>query len=142
MAQFKTAYLQRMVPVDAVVVGSVTEGTAVTSANRKAAICRNDFVIYTPATSTVPASITKATQAQVTAKQATHIVALTDMTISDGHVPTDLKDYRPSELVGATKTTAAAAGDEGLVKKVGLYPIWDWADIVQDADQNDAAQGT
>ena len=61
------------------------------------------------------------------------------MTISDGHVPTDNRDYRPSELVGATKTTAAAAGDEALVKKVGLYPIWDWADIVQDADANDVS---
>lgn len=139
MAQFKTAYLQRMVPVDAVVVGTVTEGTAVTSTNRKAAICRGDFVVYTAPTATVPASITKATQAQVTGKTATHIVALTDMTISDGHVPTDVKDYRPSELVGATKTTAAAAGDEALVKKVGLYPIWDWADIVQDADANDVS---
>lgn len=139
MAQFKTAYLQRMVPVDAVVVGTVTEGTAVTSTNRKAAICRGDFVVYTAPTATVPASITKATQAQVTRKTATHIVALTDMTISDGHVPTDVKDYRPSELVGATKTTAAAAGDEALVKKVGLYPIWDWADIVQDADANDVS---
>ena len=139
MAQFKTAYLQRMVPVDAVVVGSVNEGVAVTSANRKAAICRGDFVVYKPATATVPASITKATQTQVTAKTATHIVALTDMTISDGHVPTDVKDYRPSELVGATKATAAAAGDEALVKKVGLYPIWDWADIVQDADANDVS---
>ncbi len=139
MAQFKTAYLQRMVPVDAVVVGSVNEGVAVTSENRKAAICRGDFVVYTAPTATVPASITKATQAQVTGKTATHIVALTDMTISDGHVPTDVKDYRPSELVGATKATAAAAGDEALVKKVGLYPIWDWADIVQDADANDVS---
>lgn len=139
MAQFKTAYLQRMVPVDAVVVGSVNEGVAVTSANRKAAICRGDFVVYVAPTATVPASITKATQTQVTGKTATHIVALTDMTISDGHVPTDVKDYRPSELVGATKATAAAAGDEALVKKVGLYPIWDWADIVQDADANDVS---
>ena len=139
MAQFKTAYLQRMVPVDAVVVGSVNEGVAVTSTNRKAAICRGDFVVYTPATATVPASVTKATQAQVTGKTATHIVALTDQTISDGHVPTDFKDYRPSELVGATKATAAAAGDEALVKKVGLYPIWDWGDIVQDADANDVS---
>lgn len=139
MAQFKTAYLQRMVPVDAVVVGSVNEGVAVTSENRKAAICRGDFVVYTPATATVPASVTKATQAQVTGKTATHIVALTDQTISDGHVPTDFKDYRPSELVGATKATAAAAGDEALVKKVGLYPIWNWGDIVQDADANDVS---
>lgn len=137
MAQFKTAYLQRMIPLDVVVVGAVNEGVEVTSANRKTAICRNDFVVYTPATSTVPASIKKATAAEVTAKTATHIVALTDMTIGDGHVPTDRKDYRPSELVGATKATAAAAGDDALVKKVGLYPIYEWGDIVPDADGMD-----
>lgn len=138
MAEFRTGYLQRMIPVDVVVVGSVTEGTAVTSTNRKAAICRGDFVVYTAATSTIPASIKKAT----TMAEATHIIALTDMTIGKGHVRTDMKDYRPSELVGATKATAAAAGDAGLVKKVGLYPIWEddvQLDVIPDPDGNDLA---
>lgn len=140
MAEFKTAYLQRMIPLDVVVVGTVNEKVDVTSANRKAAICRNDFVKYVPAAGSVPAYITKATQAQVDANQATHIVALTDMTIAKGHVPTDLKDYRSSELVGAT-SAAAPTGPvaTGIIKKVGLYPIYEWGDIVQDADKMDAA---
>ena len=138
MAQFRTAYLQRAIPVDVEVVGTVTEGTQVTSANRKAAICRNDFVVYTPATATVHAYITKATEAQVAAKSATHIVALTDQTMEDGHVPTEVADYRPSELTGATVTTAPT-GLTGVLKKVALYPIWDWNDIIPDADKNDQA---
>lgn len=138
MAQFKTAYLQRAIPVDVEVVGTIMEGTQVTSANRKAAICRNDFVVYTPATPTVHAYIKKATEAQVTAKQATHIVALTDQTMEDGHVPTEVADYRPSELTGATVTTAPT-GLTGVLKKVALYPIWDWNDIIPDADKNDQA---
>lgn len=137
MAQFKTAYLQAMVPFDVNVVGTVS-ADPVTATNRKAAILRGDFVVFTPATATVPAYITKATQAQVTAKQATHIVALTDMTIGGGHVPTDLMDYRPSELVAAN-ITAAPTDDTVPLKKVGLYPIWDWADIIPDADGNDVA---
>lgn len=139
MAEFKNAYLQHMVPVDVVVVGTVNEGTTVTSANRKAAICRNDFVVYTPATASLPAYITKATAAQVTAKTATHIVALTDQTIANGHVATDLKDYRSSELVGATNAAAPSSATPAFdkVKKVGLYPIFNWDDIVADADAND-----
>lgn len=140
MAEFRTAYLQRMIPLDVVVVGTVKEKTDVTSENRKAAICRNDFVVYVPKAGEVPAYITKATQTQIDAKEATHIIALTDMTIGKGHVPTDLKDYRSSELVGAT-SDAAPTGPVAVdvIKKVGLYPIYEWGDIVQDADQMDAA---
>lgn len=139
MAQFKTAYLQRMVPFDVAVVGTINEGVEITTANRRAAILLNDFVVLTPASGTTPAYITKATQTQVDAKTATHIMALTDMTISDRKVPTDLKDYRISDLIGATTATAAATS---RVKKVGLYPILDWNDIVQDADAMDALAAT
>lgn len=139
MAEFKTAYLQRAVPVDVNVVGTVNEGVTVTSSNRKAAILRNDFVIYTPATGTVNGYIKKATQAQVDAKQATHIVALSDMTIGDGHVATELKNYASSELVGAQMSTAPE-NKSTPTKKVALYPIWDYSDIVQDIDKMDAGE--
>lgn len=138
MAGFKTAYLQRAVPLDITVVGTVTEGTKVTSANRKAAIMRGDFVVLTPATSSVSAYIKKATAAQVTAKTATHIVALTDQTVSRGRVPTDYMDYAPSDLVGANVTTAPT-DLMGAKKKVALYPIWDYNDIIPDADGNDVS---
>ena len=137
MAQFKTAYLQRMVPFDVAVVGTVTEGTAITAVNRKAAILVGDFVKLTPATSTVVAYITKATQAEVDAQTATHIVALTDMTIAGGHAATDLKDYRISDLVGRTSATAPVTLT-ATTKKVGLYPIYEWEDIIQDGDKLDA----
>ena len=138
MAQFKTAYLQRMVPLDVGVVGTVAEKVEVTSSNRKAAILVGDFVKLTAPSATVIGYITKATEAEVAAKTATHIVALTDMTISGGHAATDLKDYRISDLVGATSETAPVTLT-ATTKKVGLYPIWDWNDIVRDGDKNDAA---
>lgn len=138
MAQFKTAYSQRMVPFDVAVVGSVAEGVAITSSNRKAAILYGDFVKLVPASSTVVPYITKATQAEVDARTATHIVALTDMTITGGHVPTDMKDYRSSDLVGATSSSNPSTLT-ATVKKVGLYPIYEWNDIIQDTDKLDAA---
>lgn len=126
MAEFKTAYLQRAIPVDVNVVGTVSNPT------RKQAILRNDLVVFTPATSTVNAYIKKATSLS----EATHIVALTDMTISDGHVRTDLKNYKPSELIAAQ--IAAAPTDKTVeTKKVGLYPIYDKDDIIVDTDGND-----
>ena len=136
MAQFRTGYLQYTIPFDVNVVGTIAEGVQITTANRQAAILLNDFVVFTPATSTVPAYITKATAAQVAAQSATHIVALTDMTIGNGHVPTDLKDYRTSNLVGAQLTTAPVNA-ETITKKVGLWPIWNWSDIILDADALD-----
>lgn len=140
MAQFRTAYLQAAFPADVVVVGTVNEGTEVTNSNRKNAICRGDFVVLTPATSTVNAYITKATSAQVTGKTATHIVAQSDMSLSTGHPKTEIADYRYSELVGATKGSAPTDKTDAL-KKVALYPIWDWNDIVPDADGNDCTAG-
>lgn len=135
MAEFKTAYLQRVLPVDVVVVGSVNEGTKVTSANRKDAIMRGDFVVFKPANGDTPAYIEKATAAQLAAQAATHIVALSDLALEGRYVRTDLRDYSVSDLVGANKS--AAPSGAYAVKKVGLYPIFDWEDIIPDADAND-----
>ena len=138
MAQFRTGYLQVAVPFDVNVVGTIAAGTAITAVNRQAAILAGDFVILTPAAVGVPAYIAKASAAQVAARQATHVVALTDMTMGTGHVPTDLKDYRSSDLVGAT-IAQAPINTNVANKKVGLYPIWHWDDIVTDADGMDNA---
>lgn len=132
MAEFKTAQSQHILPLDVAVIGTINEGTKVTSSNRKAAICYGDFVILTPASGSVPAYITKATAAQVASKTATHIVALTDQVF--GHINVELGDYTRSELVGATASSASASAP---VKKVGLYPIFDWGDVIADADAND-----
>lgn len=127
MAHFKTAYLEAAVPVDVAVVGTISNPT------RKQAILRGDLVKLVPATSTAVAYIQKASFAD-----ATHIVALTDMTIAGGYVKTDAKNYKPSELVAAT-IAAAPTTLTAEVKKVGLYPIFDKNDIIKDADGNDVA---
>lgn len=133
MAQFRTGRFQATVPLNVAVIGPVTEGTEVTASNRKTAICRNDFVVLTPAASGKPASIEKATTAQVTARTATHIVALTDQTIG-GPERIAISNDTVSELVGATGASLATTTP---TKKVGLYPIWDWNDIIPDADGAD-----
>lgn len=133
MAQFKTAHSQKILPLDVAVIGTVTEGTAITSNDRKNAICYGDFVKLVPASGSNPAYIQKATESEVTAKTATHIVALTDQVF--GHIAVEACDYRRSSLVGATATAIAASAP---VKKVGLYPIFDWGDIIPDADKLDA----
>ena len=133
MAEFVTAHSQKILPLDVAVKGTVKEGTEITSSNRKAAICYGDYVVLTPASGTVPAYITKATAAQVTERKATHIVALTDQVFD--HIKTENADYRRSILVGATETGTVSAASP--IKKVGLYPIFDWGDIVPDADGND-----
>ena len=128
MAQFRTAYLEAVVPVDVEVVGTISNPT------RKQAICKGDLVKLTPATATVNGYIEKAKSIN----EATHIVALTDMTISGGHVKTEAKNYKPSSIVAATVATAPT-GLTGELKKVGLYPIFDKADVIADNDGNDIA---
>ena len=137
MAEFRTAADQYILPIEVVVKGAVGPGTVITSSNRKSAIMRGDFVVLTPANGTVPAYITKATEAQVTAKTATHIVALTDETIGGAFVRTDLGNYKASDLVGSTTTGTVAAATP--TKRVGLWPIFDWGDVIPDADKNDTA---
>ena len=133
MAQFKTAYLQRMVPVDVVVVGAITSESGITNAaTRKQAICVGDLVTYTAETATVSAYIGKAASLAA----ATHIVAQSDMTIADGHVPTDRRDYRYSDFVAPTNNVAPTDKTKPI-KKVALYPIWDKEDIVLAADGSD-----
>ena len=135
MAEFRTAKSQHILPIDVAVKGTVVEGTKVTSANRKAAICYGDFIVLHPANGNVPAYITKATKAEVAAKTATHIMALTDQVF--GHFNTEVADYTRSVLVGATVTGTVGAASP--VKRVGLYPIFDWNDIIADVDENDVA---
>ena len=133
MALLKTADSQKILPLDVADIGTVTEDIVVTSANRKAAICYGDFVKLVPACGSNPAYIEKAKESEVSAKSATHIVALTDQVF--GHIAVENCDYRRSSLVGATATAISASAP---TKKVGLYPIFDWGDIIPDADKLDA----
>lgn len=128
MAQFRTGKDQYAAPVDVSVVGTIAEGTGITSANRQAAILVGDFVKYTPATTTVNGYIEKSAVAT-----ATHIVAQCDTVLEGRHVPVEIRDYRTSLLVGAT-IAQAPVNNTVARKKVLLYPILDLSDIIPDAD--------
>ena len=69
-------------------------------------------------TAGTPASIAKA----ASLAEATHMVALSDETIGGNYVHTDLRNYAPSDKVAASTTA----------KKVGLYPLFDKADVIED----------
>jgi len=133
------------VPLDVVAVGAINDWSQITNVTtRKTAIAKQDFVVYTPAVGIegqngyVPAYITKATAAQVAAKTATHIVAQADVTMSGRHVATDLRDYRYIPLVAAQSSSAPTNTSTTLYtgvapKKVNLWPIFNWNDVVADA---------
>lgn len=119
MASFRTAYLQREVPLDLVVVAAADAPLKV-----------GNLVTVVPATDTVNAYMQKAANLAV----ATHIIAQSDMTLSYGHVPVEYQDYRYSpNVVG--NATAVPVDKTGALKHVALYQIMDKNDIV--SDEND-----
>lgn len=103
MAHFRTGYQQYVLPVDATVAVALVVG---------------DLVVITPANGSTPAAIAKAS----TLAAATHMIALTDETMNGKYVPTDAKNYAPSNKVAASTA----------VKKVGVYPLFDKADVIVD----------
>lgn len=123
MAEFKTAYLQREVPLDLVVVVPAGQTLKV-----------GDLVTVTPETDTVSSYMQKA-QSLATA---THIVAQSDMTLGYGHVPVEYRDYRYNPEVKGT-ATAAPIDKTGTWKHVALYLIVDKNDIIPAADGSDHA---
>lgn len=109
-ANFKTAYLQRELPVDAKAasplelhVGDVVSGTIGTDG------------VYTLAA--------RSNAAEATAKSSVavgdYIVAQSDMTMEYGHVPVENRDYRYDDKVSMSTTA----------KKVALFKINDLSDI-------------
>lgn len=117
-AHFKTGKDQHILPLDVNV-----EGTA----NKVFPI--GTLVTLVFATSTVPAYIKEA----ATVDAATHMIALSDETISAGYIATDRKIYTSS---GGVKTTVTDGDGTGVstttVKKVGLYPLFDKGDVILD----------
>jgi len=109
-ANFKTAYLQREIPVDAksaaaleLHVGDVVSGTI-----------GSDGVMTIAARS----NAVKAT-AEGSVAQGDYIVAQSDMTMEYGHVPVEDRDYRYNDKVLMSATP----------KKVALFRINDVSDI-------------
>lgn len=98
-AKFKTAYLQREVPIDAVVVAGdpleVGEVVVVTAGST------GDYLVQAVSANTVEAAKTAAT----------HIVAQSDQTLEYGHVPVEYRDYKYSNEVVATIAGATPLPD-------------------------------
>lgn len=103
MAHFRTGYQQHVLPIDATVAVELKVG---------------DLVTVTPANGSTPAAIAKASSLA----NATHMIALTDETMNGKYIPTDNKNYAPSDKVAASATA----------KKVGVYPLFDKADVIVD----------
>lgn len=114
-AKFKTAYLQREIPVEVAVIGS-------------AALEVGQLVTLTPTNGTNPDYIAAAAgstkEAALTA--ATHIIAQSDMTMEYGHVPVEDRDYRYSPEVAATAASISASAP---TKKVALFKLINKDDV-------------
>lgn len=116
--KFKTAYLQREIPLDAAVAGDgdFKVGQLVTLVSANAGKPQ-----YFKAADTLAA--------------ATHIIAQSDMTMEYGHVPVENRDYRYSDVVARTNTagvptTVSTVAATTEVKKVAVFKITNSDDVI------------
>lgn len=95
--EFKTAYLQREIPVDA----AVMQGDGL--------VVGNLVKLVKAGANTVP-YIVAATGNDKNAAlaDATHIIAQSDMTLEYGHVPVEVQDYRYKKTVACTVVPGTA----------------------------------
>lgn len=101
-AKFRTAYLQREVVMDAIVVGSdpLVVGELATVSHYG----ENPVVVQAVTANDAPTALT----------EATHIMAQSDTTMEYGHVPVEYRDYKYSDNI---KVSVAA-----LANFKGFYP--------------------
>ena len=112
-ASFKTAYLQREIPMTVAVLGA-------------SPLVVGQMVTLTAASGAVPAYIASA----ATVAAATHIIAQSDMTMEYGHVPVENRDYKYSDEVAATIAAAGPVTASTPTKKVALFAITDKDDLI------------
>lgn len=114
-AKFKTAYLQREIPVEVAVIGS-------------AALEVGQLVTLTPTNGTNPDYIAAAAGATEAAalSAATHIIAQSDMTMEYGHVPVENRDYKYSPEVAVTASSISTSSPK---KKVALFKLINKDDV-------------
>ena len=107
-ANFRTAYLQREVPEDAIVLGDMVVG---------------EMVEVDAATDVLPAvySKLKATTVSAAIEEASHIIAQSDMTMEYGHVPVEYQDYKYSSKVASTVDLTGALAPTGSGKFLGVF---------------------
>lgn len=96
MAEFKTAYLQREVAVDATLAADLRVGQVCTLSSAGA---------LAAATAVAAGNV---------------IIAQSDMTMGNGHVPIELRDHKYSDVVKASSTK----------KRVMVFMITDVNDII------------
>lgn len=107
-ANFRTAYLQREVPEDAIVLGDMVVG---------------EMVEADAATDVLPAIYSKleATTVPAAIEEASHIIAQSDMTMEYGHVPVEYQDYKYSSKVASTVDLTGALAPTGSGKFLGVF---------------------
>lgn len=113
---FITAYLQREIPMElAVKTSALTEAAALEVGQlvKLVASTGADIPAYIEAANGI--------------SDATHIIAQSDVTMNAGHVPIENRDYKYSNRVLGTITSAATKGS--ATKHVALYAITDKNDI-------------
>lgn len=115
-AQFKTAYLQREVVMDAIL--STNSGAAADGMVGANDYKVGDLVKYTKSTNTLAPVAT----APTTNDGTYYFFAQSDQTMGYGHVPVENRDYRynPSIAKSAANTT----------KKVALFQVVDFNDVI------------
>lgn len=117
---FITAYLQREIPMDlAVKTSALTEAAALEVGQLVKLVASTG--------ANIPAYI----EAAAGLSDATHIIAQSDVTMNAGHVPIENRDYKYSNKILGTITSAAAKNSP--TKHVALYAITDKNDILVDA---------
>lgn len=131
-ASFKTAYLQRAIPLEVVpgasVVGHVGDVFAIGASSALSLIGASS--VYASSSAGYADAQASAAKALVSAGQ--YIIAQGDMTMGYGHVPVENRDYRYSDAVNF---------ESGVAKKLMAYPIYEVQDLVLDADVNMTVTG-
>ena len=113
--EFKTAYLQREIPVDA----AVMQGNGL--------VVGNLVKLVKAGANTVPYIVAATGNDKDAAlADATHIIAQSDMTLEYGHVPVENRDYKYSPKVAVT---AASIGTSSPKKKVALFKLVNKDDV-------------
>ena len=111
---FNTAYLQREIPIEVVVVSPDANPLHV-----------GQLVVLEPADADTPAYVRVApgTDKTTVLTNATHIIAQSDMTMGDSHVPVEQRDYRYSDAVAATVLNGATPTATSPKKHIALFAI-------------------
>lgn len=123
-AGFKTAYLQREIPIDAVVNGDefIAAGTPADTANLTLHV--GDVVKFDGTNLGLAFAYSATNDAAIddsdAIKEGNYIVAQSDMSMEYGHVPVEYRDYKYENKV-ADSTTA---------KKVALFRINNVDDLI------------